>query len=41
MSSALSKDELETLHMLVQHVLRALYEPKFIVVMDQLARHPV
>ncbi|KAF7797340.1 hypothetical protein EIP86_008535 [Pleurotus ostreatoroseus] len=41
MSSALSKDELETLHLLVQHVLRAFYEPKFIVVMDQLARHPV
>ncbi|KAJ3522526.1 hypothetical protein NM688_g8862 [Phlebia brevispora] len=41
MSSALSKEDLDTLHLLVQHVLRAFYEPKYTVVMDQLVRHPV
>ncbi|EPS98247.1 hypothetical protein FOMPIDRAFT_1126886 [Fomitopsis schrenkii] len=39
--SSLSKDEQETLRLLVQHVSRAFYEPKYTVVMDQLARHPV
>ncbi|KAI0726537.1 TFIIE alpha subunit-domain-containing protein [Fomitopsis betulina] len=39
--SSLSKDEQETLRLLVQHVSRAFYEPRFTVVMDQLARHPV
>ncbi|KAI0628573.1 TFIIE alpha subunit-domain-containing protein [Trametes polyzona] len=41
MASGLSKDEQETLRLLVQHVSRAFYEPKFTVVMDQLVRHPV
>ncbi|EKM57664.1 uncharacterized protein PHACADRAFT_251430 [Phanerochaete carnosa HHB-10118-sp] len=41
MSSQLSKEDHETLHLLVQHVLRAFYEPKYTVVMDQLVRHPV
>ncbi|KAI0724337.1 TFIIE alpha subunit-domain-containing protein [Cerioporus squamosus] len=41
MSQGLSKDEQETLRLLVQHVSRAFYEPKFTVVMDQLIRHPV
>lgn len=39
--SGLSKEDQEVLHLLVQHVLRAFYEPKFTVVMDQLVRHPV
>ncbi|KZT07046.1 uncharacterized protein LAESUDRAFT_725393 [Laetiporus sulphureus 93-53] len=39
--STLSKDDQETLRLLVQHVSRAFYEPKFTVVMDQLVRHPV
>ncbi|KAJ2979033.1 hypothetical protein NUW54_g11201 [Trametes sanguinea] len=41
MASGLSKDEQETLRLLVQHVSRAFYEPKYTVVMDQLVRHPV
>ncbi|EIW54836.1 uncharacterized protein TRAVEDRAFT_30851 [Trametes versicolor FP-101664 SS1] len=41
MASGLSKDEQETLRLLVQHVSRAFYEPRFTVVMDQLVRHPV
>lgn len=41
MAQGLSKDEQETLRLLVQHVSRAFYEPKFTVVMDQLIRHPV
>lgn len=41
MSSQLSKEDQETLRLLVQHVLRAFYEPKYTVVMDQLVRHPV
>ena len=36
-----SKEEREVLKLLVQHVCRAFYDPKFIVVMDQLVRHPV
>ncbi|KAI0918341.1 hypothetical protein AcV5_002350 [Taiwanofungus camphoratus] len=39
--STLTKDEQETLRLLVQHVSRAFYEPKYTVVMDQLVRHPV
>ncbi|KIP06485.1 hypothetical protein PHLGIDRAFT_13874 [Phlebiopsis gigantea 11061_1 CR5-6] len=39
--SSLPKEDQETLRLLVQHVLRAFYEPKFTVVMDQLVRHPV
>ncbi|EJF56810.1 TFIIE alpha subunit-domain-containing protein [Dichomitus squalens] len=41
MAQGLSKDEQETLRLLVQHVSRAFYEPKFTVVLDQLIRHPV
>ncbi|KAI0717042.1 TFIIE alpha subunit-domain-containing protein [Earliella scabrosa] len=40
-AQGLSKDEQETLRLLVQHVSRAFYEPKFTVVMDQLIRHQV
>ncbi|KZT25667.1 hypothetical protein NEOLEDRAFT_1133163 [Neolentinus lepideus HHB14362 ss-1] len=36
-----TKEEQETLRLLVQHVSRSFYEPKFIVILDQLARHPV
>ncbi|KAI0806213.1 TFIIE alpha subunit-domain-containing protein [Irpex lacteus] len=39
--SSLSKEDQEALRLLVQHVLRAFYEPKFTVVMDQLVRHTV
>ncbi|EMD35651.1 hypothetical protein CERSUDRAFT_116392 [Gelatoporia subvermispora B] len=39
--TTLSKDEQEALRLLVQHVSRAFYEPKYTVVMDQLVRHPV
>ncbi|KAH7913129.1 TFIIE alpha subunit-domain-containing protein [Hygrophoropsis aurantiaca] len=36
-----TKEEQETLRLLVQHVSRGFYEPKFTIIMDQLARHPV
>ncbi|KAL5523175.1 hypothetical protein ACEPAF_1442 [Sanghuangporus sanghuang] len=36
-----TKEEQETLRLLVQYVSRAFYEPKFVIIMDQLARHPV
>ncbi|TFK26129.1 hypothetical protein FA15DRAFT_667806 [Coprinopsis marcescibilis] len=36
-----TKEEQETLRLLVQHVSRAFYEPKFTIILDQLARHPV
>ncbi|KIJ36371.1 hypothetical protein M422DRAFT_782278 [Sphaerobolus stellatus SS14] len=36
-----SKEEREILKSLVQQVLRAFYEPKHVIVMDQLVRHPV
>ncbi|KAG5652366.1 hypothetical protein H0H81_005228 [Sphagnurus paluster] len=36
-----TKEDQETLRLLVQHVSRAFYEPKFTIIMDQLARHPV
>ncbi|KAF5379153.1 hypothetical protein D9615_006061 [Tricholomella constricta] len=36
-----TKDDQETLRLLVQHVSRAFYEPKFTIILDQLARHPV
>ena len=39
--SALSKEDQEALRLLVQHVLRGFYEPKFTVAMDQLVRHTV
>ncbi|PCH35008.1 hypothetical protein WOLCODRAFT_139687 [Wolfiporia cocos MD-104 SS10] len=39
--TTLNKDEQDTLRLLVQHVSRAFYEPKYTVVMDQLVRHPV
>ncbi|KAF9809972.1 hypothetical protein IEO21_07202 [Rhodonia placenta] len=39
--TTLTKDEQDTLHLLVQQVSRSFYEPKYTVVMDQLARHPV
>ncbi|KIJ51938.1 hypothetical protein M422DRAFT_157029 [Sphaerobolus stellatus SS14] len=35
-----SKEEREILKSLVQQVLRAFYEPKHVIVMDQLVRHP-
>ncbi|GLB42191.1 putative TFIIE alpha subunit [Lyophyllum shimeji] len=34
-------EDRETLRLLVQHVSRAFYEPKYTIIMDQLARHPV
>ncbi|KAJ6615138.1 TFIIE alpha subunit-domain-containing protein [Mycena sp. CBHHK59/15] len=36
-----TKDDQETLRLLVQHVSRAFYEPKYTIIMDQLARHMV
>jgi len=36
-----TKEEQEALRLLVQHVSRGFYEPKFTIIMDQLARHPV
>lgn len=36
-----TKEEQETLRLLVQQVSRAFYEPKYIIILDQLARHPV
>jgi hypothetical protein len=36
-----TKDEQETLRLLVQHVSRAFYEPKYTIILDQLARNPV
>ncbi|KAH9916967.1 TFIIE alpha subunit-domain-containing protein [Epithele typhae] len=41
MAQGISKDEQETLRLLVQHVSRAFYEAKYTVIMDQLIRHPV
>ncbi|TFY65608.1 hypothetical protein EVG20_g5474 [Dentipellis fragilis] len=37
----ITEDDKAALRLLVQHVSRAFYEPKFIVIMDQLARHQV
>ncbi|KAH7878639.1 TFIIE alpha subunit-domain-containing protein [Lentinula edodes] len=34
-------EEQDTLRLLVQHVARGFYEPKYSIIMDQLARHPV
>jgi transcription initiation factor TFIIE subunit alpha len=36
-----TNEDQETLRLLVQHVSRAFYEPKFTIILDQLARHPV
>ncbi|KAG1870003.1 TFIIE alpha subunit-domain-containing protein [Suillus subluteus] len=36
-----TKEDQEALRLLVQHVSRGFYEPKFTIIMDQLARHPV
>ncbi|TFK72117.1 hypothetical protein BDN72DRAFT_957580 [Pluteus cervinus] len=36
-----TKEEQEALRLLVQHVARGFYEPKFTIILDQLARHPV
>lgn len=36
-----TKEDQETLRLLVQYVSRAFYEPKFTIIMDQLARNPV
>ncbi|KAG6819988.1 hypothetical protein H0H93_006818 [Arthromyces matolae] len=36
-----NKEDQETLRLLVQHVSRAFYEPKYTIILDQLARHPV
>ncbi|KAJ6573910.1 TFIIE alpha subunit-domain-containing protein [Mycena vulgaris] len=36
-----TKEDRETLRLLVQHVSRAFYEPKYTIIMDQLARHMV
>ncbi|KAF7316536.1 HTH TFE/IIEalpha-type domain-containing protein [Mycena indigotica] len=37
----LTTEDRETLRLLVQHVSRAFYEPKYTIIMDQLARHTV
>ncbi|KAI0305088.1 TFIIE alpha subunit-domain-containing protein [Russula brevipes] len=37
----LTEESRASLYLLVQHVTRAFYDPRFIVVMDQLARHQV
>ncbi|KAI0307613.1 TFIIE alpha subunit-domain-containing protein [Multifurca ochricompacta] len=37
----LTEENKATLYLLVQHVTRAFYDPRFIVVMDQLSRHQV
>lgn len=39
--SSLPKEDQDVLHLLVQHVARAFYEPRFTIVLDQLIRHPV
>jgi transcription initiation factor TFIIE subunit alpha len=39
--SMATPEEQDTLRLLVQHVARGFYEPKFTIIMDQLARHPV
>jgi len=36
-----TKENQETLRLLVQYVSRAFYEPKYTIILDQLARHPV
>ncbi|KAG6812890.1 hypothetical protein H0H92_015625 [Tricholoma furcatifolium] len=36
-----TKEDQETLRLLVQYVSRAFYEPKYTIILDQLARHPV
>ncbi|KAJ4490269.1 TFIIE alpha subunit-domain-containing protein [Lentinula aciculospora] len=36
-----TSEEQDTLRLLVQHVARGFYEPKYTIIMDQLARHPV
>lgn len=36
-----TKEDQETLRLLVQYVSRAFYEPKYTIIMDQLARHTV
>ena len=36
-----TKEEQETLRLLVQHVARGFYEPKYTIILDQLARHSV
>jgi transcription initiation factor TFIIE subunit alpha len=36
-----TKEEKEVLRLLVQYVSRAFYEPKYTIIMDQLARYPV
>ena len=37
----LTEENKAALYLLIQHVTRAFYDPRFIVVMDQLARHQV
>jgi transcription initiation factor TFIIE subunit alpha len=36
-----TKEDQEALRLLVQHVSRGFYEPRFIIIMDMLARYPV
>ncbi|KAF8651404.1 hypothetical protein AX16_004797 [Volvariella volvacea WC 439] len=36
-----TKEDQEVLRLLVQHVARGFYEPKFVIILDQLARYPV
>ncbi|KAF8637861.1 hypothetical protein AX17_002487 [Amanita inopinata Kibby_2008] len=36
-----TKEDQETLRLLVQHVSRAFYESKYTIILDQLSRHPV
>ena len=41
LSKMATKEDQDTLRLLVQYVSRAFYEPKFTIIMDQLARNPV
>lgn len=40
-SKMATKEDQEILRLLVQYVSRAFYEPKYTIIMDQLARHAV
>ena len=41
LSKMATKEDQDTLRLLVQYVSRAFYEPKFTIITDQLARNPV
>lgn len=36
-----TKDDQDILRLLVQYVARSFYEPRYVVVLDMLVRHPV